>query len=102
MEERNLEMDDDGKIKLRKSSSVLPEEKAEEEGEIVIAKRLVKAIVARGGRYSFKLSGCNAFVKEEDDVTVRTLAANKLKNEGKIEEMYTLPEFKRLLWAEEE
>ena len=36
MEERNLEMDDDGKIKLRKSSSVLPEEKAEEEGEIVI------------------------------------------------------------------
>lgn len=72
------------------------------EEDLPLAKRLVKAIVARGGRYSFKLSGCNAFVKEEDDVTVRTLAANKLKNEGKIEEMYTLPEFKRLLWAEEE
>ena len=62
----------------------------------------VKAIVARGGRYSMKLGGCNVFVEDDADVSVRRDAAHKMYDEGAINEIYKLSEFKRLLWAEEE
>ena len=44
---------------------------------------LVKEIVRRGGRYSLKLSGCNAFVEEEGDDSVRCAAAHKLQEEAR-------------------
>ncbi len=72
------------------------------EEDLPLAKRLVKAIVARGGRYSLKLSGCNVFVEEDGDDSVRRDAAHKMYSEGAIGEIYKLSEFKRLLWAEEE
>ena len=72
------------------------------EEDLPLAKRLVKAIVARGGRYSLKLSGCNVFVDEDGDDSVRRDAAHKMYSEGAIGEIYKLSEFKRLLWAEEE
>lgn len=72
------------------------------EEDLPLAKRLVKAIVARGGRYSLKLTGCNVFVEEDGDDSVRRDAAHKLHAEGAIAEIYKLSEFKRLLWSEEE
>ena len=72
------------------------------EEDLPLAKRLVKAIVARDGRYSLKLTGCNVFVEEDGDDSVRRDAAHKLYGEGAIGEIYKLSEFKRLLWAEEE
>lgn len=72
------------------------------EEELPLAKRLVKAIVRRGGRYSLKLSGCNAFVEEEGDNSVRREAAHRLFSEGKIGEIYTLAEFSDLYLGEEE
>ena len=72
------------------------------EEDVPLAKRLVKAIVARGGRYSMKLSGCNVFIEEDGDTSVRRDAAHKLLGEGAIDEIYTLSDFKRVLWAEEE
>ena len=36
MEERNLEFDDDGKIKIRKTGDVLPGESAENADDIII------------------------------------------------------------------
>lgn len=72
------------------------------EEDVPFAKNLVKAIVQRGGRYSLKLSACNVFVEAEEDDSVRRNAAHKLKESGSIAEIYTLSEFKKLLWAEEE
>ncbi len=72
------------------------------EEELPLAKRLVKAIVRRGGKYSMKLSGCNAFVEEEGDDSVRREAAHRLQGEGKIGEIYTLAEFADLYLGEEE
>ena len=72
------------------------------EEDLPLAKRLVKAIVARGGRYSMKLGGCNVFVEDDADDSVRRDAAHKMYDEGAINEIYKLSEFKRLLWAEQE
>ena len=67
-----------------------------------MAKSLVKEIVRRGGKYSLKLSGCNAFVEEEGDDSVRSGAAHKLLEEGKIGEIITLSEFCRQYMPKEE
>lgn len=72
------------------------------EEELPLAKKLVKEIVRRGGRYSLKLSGCNAFVEEEGDASVRSEAAHKLHDEGKISELYTLSDFSARYLGEEE
>ena len=56
----------------------------------------------RGGRYSLKLSGCNAFVEEEGDDSVRCAAAHKLQEEGKIAEIYTLADFRARFMPEQE
>ena len=72
------------------------------EEELPLAKSLVKEIVRRGGRYSLKLSGCNTFVEEAGDDSVRCSAAHKLQEEGKIAEIYTLDDFRaRFMPAEE-
>lgn len=72
------------------------------EEELSLAKSLVKEIVRRGGKYSLKLSGCNAFVEEEGDDSVRSGAAHKLLEEGKIGEIITLSEFCRQYMPKEE
>ena len=71
------------------------------EEELPLAKGLVKEVVRRGGRYSLKLSGCNAFVEKEGDDSVRCAAAHKLLDEGKITEIYTLSEFMDKFMTEE-
>ena len=71
------------------------------EEEFALAKRLVKEIVKRGGKYSLKLSGCNAFVEREGDDSVRRNAAYKMRDEGKITDIYTLGEFERLYATQE-
>lgn len=72
------------------------------EEELPLAKSLVREIVRRGGRYSLKLSGCNTFVEEAGDDSVRCGAAHKLLEEGKIAEIFTLDDFRaRFMPAEE-
>lgn len=71
------------------------------EEDLSLAKNLVREIVSKGGKYVFKLSACNVFVEREDDASVRSETAHKMKEEGKIDEVYTLPEFQRLLGLEE-
>ena len=70
--------------------------------ELPLAKRLVKEIVRRGGKYSLKLSGCNTFVEEEGDESVRCEAAHKLQSEGKISDIFTLSDFSARYLGEEE
>ena len=72
------------------------------EEELPFAKRLVKEIVRRGGKYSLKLSGCNMFVEREGDDSVRRNAAYRLMEEGKIEQIYTLTAFENQFMAKEE
>ena len=72
------------------------------EEELPLAKRLVKEIVRRGGKYSLKLSGCNTFVEEEGDESVRCEAAHKLQSEGKISDIFTLSDFSARYLGEEE
>ena len=72
------------------------------EEELPLAKRLVKEIVRRGGKYSLKLSGCNTFVEEEGDESVRCEAAHKLQSEGKISDIFTLSDFSGRYLGEEE
>ena len=72
------------------------------EEELPLAKRLVKEIVRRGGKYSLKLSGCNTFVEEEGDESVRCEAAHKLQSEGKILDIFTLSDFSARYLGEEE
>lgn len=72
------------------------------EEELPLAKRLVKEIVRRGGKYSLKLSGCNTFVEEEGDESVRSEAAHKLQSEGKISDIFTLSDFSARYLGEEE
>ena len=72
------------------------------EEELPLAKRLVKEIVRRGGKYSLKLSGCNTCVEEEGDESVRCEAAHKLQSEGKISDIFTLSDFSARYLGEEE
>ena len=72
------------------------------EEELPLAKRLVKEIVRRGGKYSLKLSGCNTFVEEEGAESVRCEAAHKLQSEGKISDIFTLSDFSARYLGEEE
>ncbi len=72
------------------------------EEELPLAKRLVKEIVRRGGKYSLKLSACNAFVEREGDDSVRRDAAHKLRQEGKISEIFTLSEFENKFMSAEQ
>ena len=72
------------------------------EEDVPLAKSLVKEIVRRGGRYSLKLTGCNVFVQADDDASVRTDAARRMYDEGKIAEFMTLSELQGRLFAEEE
>lgn len=72
------------------------------EEDVAEAKKLVKEIVKRGGRYSLKLSNCTVFVENEKDDSVRRNTAHKLYEEGKIKEIYTLSEFKSLYLKEKE
>ena len=72
------------------------------EEELPLAKRLVKEIVRRGGKYSLKLSGCNTFVEEEGDESGRCEAAHKLQSEGKISDIFTLSDFSARYLGEEE
>lgn len=71
------------------------------EEDVPLAKNLVKEIVRRGGRYSFKLSGCNVYIEDDGDDSVRRNTAYQLKEEGKIEAIYPLSELKKQLGAEE-
>ena len=71
------------------------------EEDLPLAKRLVKEIVRRGGKYSLKLSASNMFVEREDDDSVRKNAAYKMKEEGKISEIFTLGEFENLYLKQE-
>ena len=72
------------------------------EEDVPLAKSLVKEIVKRGGRYSLKLTGCNVFVQADGDTSVRTDAARRMHEEGKIAEILTLSELQGRLFAEEE
>ena len=72
------------------------------EEDLPLAKSLVKEIVRRGGKYSFKLSGCNTFVEDDNDESVRRDAAHKMRDEGKIGEIFKLSDFRRQFLAEEE
>lgn len=72
------------------------------EEDLPLAKQLVKEIVRRGGKYSFKLSGCNTFVEDDNDESVRKDAAYKMRDEGKIDDIFKLSDFRRQFLAEEE
>ena len=71
------------------------------EEDFALAKRLVKEIVRRGGKYSFKLSGCNVFVSEDGDDSMRSATAQKLKETGQIREIYPLSQFESMVATEE-
>ena len=71
------------------------------EENFALAKRLVKEIVRRGGKYSFKLSGCNVFVSEDGDDSMRSATAQKLKETGQIREIYPLSQFESMVATEE-
>ncbi len=67
------------------------------EEDFPLAKRLVKEIVRRGGKYSFKLSGCNVFVTEDNDESVRSETARRMQKEGLIRDIYPLSQFESMM-----
>ena len=72
------------------------------EEDFPLARRLVKEIVRRGGKYSFKLSGCNTFVEEDGDDSVRRETVQKMFETGQIQEIVPLSAFRADVLAEEE
>lgn len=72
------------------------------EENLPLAKKMVKALVSRGGKYSMKLSACNVYVEDTDDASVRRSTAYKLKEDGKIAEICSVSEFCQKYAVEDE
>ena len=75
---------------------------AQIEENLPLAKKMVKALVSRGGKYSMKLSACNVYVEDTEDASVRRSTAYKLKEDGKIAEICSVSEFCQKYAVEDE